>query len=88
MANSKTKTNKKPSTSRKAAGKTPPSKSVKSNKPTREEVEKNYKIKYELKMIALTAITLFMMLSLYTNAVGVVGHFITQIGRASCRERV
>ena len=79
MANSKTKTNKKPSTSRKAAGKTPPSKSVKSNKPTREEVEKNYKIKYELKMIALTAITLFMMLSLYTNAVGVVGHFITRV---------
>lgn len=76
MANSRTKTKKKPPQSRKA---TATSKSVKTTKPTREEVEKNYKIKYELKMIALTAITLFMMLSLYTNAVGVVGHFITRV---------
>lgn len=76
MANSRTKTNKKPVQSRKTTG---TSKTVKSTKPTREEVEKNYKIKYELKMIALASITLFMMLSLYTNAVGVVGHFITNV---------
>lgn len=49
-----------------------------SSKPTKAELERNYKIKYELKMITLAAVTLFMMISLYTSAVGVVGHAITQ----------
>ncbi len=54
-------------------------KTVKPAKPTKQELERSYKIKYELKMIALIAVTLFMMLSLYTTAVGVVGHGITNI---------
>ncbi len=49
-----------------------------SSKPTKQELERNYKIKYELKMISLAAVTLFMMISLYTSAVGVLGHAITQ----------
>ncbi|MDH8676576.1 DNA translocase FtsK [Fusibacter bizertensis] len=48
------------------------------SKPTKQELERNYKIKYELKMISLAAVTLFMMISLYTSAVGVIGHAITQ----------
>lgn len=45
----------------------------------RQDVERNYKIKYELKLIALIAITVFIMLSLYTKAVGNVGHFISNV---------
>lgn len=48
-----------------------------SSKPTKMELERNYKIKYELKMISLAAVTIFIMISLYTKAVGVVGHTIT-----------
>lgn len=47
------------------------------SKPTKIELERNYKIKYELKMISLAAVTIFIMISLYTKAVGVVGHTIT-----------
>lgn len=79
MANSRTKTNSKTASARKPNSKSSARKTVKPTKPTREEFEKNYKIKYELKMIALTSITLFMMLSLYTNAVGVIGHLITRV---------
>ena len=46
------------------------------SKPTKMEMERNYKIKYELKMISLAAVTIFIMISLYTKAVGVVGHTI------------
>ncbi|MBM7560638.1 FtsK/SpoIIIE family DNA translocase [Fusibacter tunisiensis] len=44
---------------------------------TKAEQMKHYKIKYELKMIALFSVTLFAMISLYTKAVGVVGEWIT-----------
>jgi len=47
------------------------------SKPTKVELQRNYKIKYELKMISLAAVTVFIMISLYTKAVGVVGHTIT-----------
>ncbi len=40
---------------------------------------KHYKIKYELKMISLVSLTVFAMISLYTNAVGVVGKWITDV---------
>lgn len=43
------------------------------------DIERAYKIKYELKMIALAAFTLFMMLSLYTPAVGLLGKTITEM---------
>lgn len=46
-------------------------------KRTKQELERNYKIKYELKMISLAAVTLFIMISLYTDAVGVIGQSIT-----------
>ena len=39
----------------------------------KKELERSYKIKYELKLIALVAVTLFIMISLYTQADGVVG---------------
>lgn len=47
------------------------------SKPSKSELERNYKIKYELKLISLAAITIFLMVSLYTNAVGVIGNWIT-----------
>jgi len=47
------------------------------SKPTKVELQRIYKIKYELKMISLAAVTVFIMISLYTKAVGVVGHTIT-----------
>lgn len=46
-------------------------------KPSKSELERNYKIKYELKLISLAAITIFLMVSLYTSAVGVIGNWIT-----------
>ncbi len=49
------------------------------SRPTKIELERNYKIKYELKMISLAAVTIFIMISLYTKAVGVVGHTITNV---------
>lgn len=58
--------------------KTPPKKaSVKA--PSSNDQLKNYKIQYELKLIALVGATLFMMLSLYTGAVGTVGAWISTI---------
>lgn len=71
------KTNQKKRTS--SSTKRTTNKAVRPAKPTKQELERSYKIKYELKMIALIAVTLFMMLSLYTTAVGVVGHGITNI---------
>ncbi len=40
---------------------------------------KHYKIKYELKMIGLVAITLFIMVSLYTGAGGMVGKWFSDV---------
>lgn len=40
---------------------------------------KNYKMKYELKLIALTGLTVFFMLCLYTSAVGAIGLWIQKI---------
>lgn len=71
----KTTTRKKTSTQNKTSTRAG-SKST-ASKPTKMELERNYKIKYELKMISLAAVTIFIMISLYTKAVGVVGHTIT-----------
>lgn len=60
--------------SKKAAVKTPTA-----GRPTKAELERNYKIKYELKLISLAAITIFLMISLYTSAVGVIGIWITNV---------
>ena len=43
-----------------------------STKQTKMELERSYKIKYELKLIALVAVTLLFMFSLYTQTEGVV----------------
>lgn len=40
---------------------------------------KHYKIKYELKMIGLVAMTLFIMISLYTGAGGLVGEWVSKV---------
>ncbi len=71
----KTTTRKKTATQKKTVARAG-SKST-ASKPTKMELERNYKIKYELKMISLAAVTIFIMISLYTKAVGVVGHTIT-----------
>ena len=49
------------------------------SKPTKADIERNYKIKYELKLISLAAITIFLMVSLYTNAVGFIGNWVTDV---------
>lgn len=82
MANEKSK----PKTSEKKATPKSRQKSNTSNaqktkkKMTDEEIKK-FKMMYELKMLSLIAITLFMMLALYTEAVGILGQWITLLFR-------
>lgn len=64
----------------KKQAKTTRTKSNQKKKTTKSKAEqmKHYKIKYELKMISLVSLTLFALISLYTNAVGIVGKWITE----------
>lgn len=59
--------------------KTPSKSTKKSPAKVGESQIKNYKMKYELKIISLTALTVFFMLCLYTSAVGSVGLWIQKI---------
>ncbi|MDN5353030.1 MAG: segregation ATPase FtsK/SpoIIIE, family [Clostridiales bacterium] len=73
----KTSTAKKASTTKKPSGSTG-TKKTQQKKPS-EQALKSYKVRYEIKMIALVAVTLFQLLSLYTEAVGVVGTWLTKV---------
>ncbi|MGX8794486.1 DNA translocase FtsK 4TM domain-containing protein [Fusibacter sp. JL298sf-3] len=59
--------------------KTPPKKKKTTGAKTQKEHLKNYKIKYELKIIGLIAFTLFLMLCLYTSAVGALGIWVKEV---------
>lgn len=50
-----------------------------SSKQSKTELERSYKIKYELKLIALVAVTLLFMFSLYTQSEGVVGKAVSSV---------
>ena len=49
------------------------------SKQNKMELERSYKIKYELKLIALVAVTLLFMFSLYTQSEGVVGKAVSSV---------
>lgn len=59
--------------------KTPPKKKKTTGAKAQKEHLKNYKIKYELKIIGLIAFTLFLMLCLYTSAVGALGIWVKEV---------
>ena len=77
MAGSKKQpTTKKTSATRSTQSSTPRRQTKRKGKPSAQEM-RSYKVRYEIKMIALIAVTLFQLLGLYTDAVGVVGAWLT-----------
>ena len=73
----RTQTNKKSKTTKNS--RTTNAKPKTAAKPTKEELTKAYKIRYEIKLISLVAFTVFIMMSLYTDAVGIFGNTLTDL---------